>query len=313
MAPTSRFENPSTRVYSSPKPTQPDSNTMGEASRRPQKSTAILAAGGVALMATNCKSAGGRSARDKALQLLDRLVLLLDDGPHQVADGDHPDHAPAVQHGQVADAPLGHDLHAPADAIFRRHRHHRRTHDLPDRGLGRRAAQQDHLARVVAFGDHADQFAIAGDGQCPDVPVCHQLDGAQHGLVRIDGPDVLPLPPQQLPHSYHDRIPPLRPSPDSMPLHVVLFEPEIPPNTGNIIRLCANTGARLHLVRPLGFNLDARAVRRAGLDYHELADVQVHADFARCLHALTNARPDGTAPRWFALTTKGETAYDTVR
>jgi tRNA (cytidine/uridine-2'-O-)-methyltransferase len=98
-----------------------------------------------------------------------------------------------------------------------------------------------------------------------------------------------------------------------MPLHVVLFEPEIPPNTGNIIRLCANTGARLHLVRPLGFNLDARAVRRAGLDYHELADVQVHGDFAQCLHALTNVRPDGTPPRWFALTTKGETAYDTVR
>jgi tRNA (cytidine/uridine-2'-O-)-methyltransferase len=98
-----------------------------------------------------------------------------------------------------------------------------------------------------------------------------------------------------------------------MPLHVVLFEPEIPPNTGNVIRLCANTGARLHLVRPLGFNLDARSVRRAGLDYHELADVQVHADFARCLHALTNARPDGTPPRWFALTTKGETVYDTVR
>jgi tRNA (cytidine/uridine-2'-O-)-methyltransferase len=97
-----------------------------------------------------------------------------------------------------------------------------------------------------------------------------------------------------------------------MPLHVVLFEPEIPPNTGNVIRLCANTGARLHLVRPLGFNLDARAVRRAGLDYHELADVQIHADFAQCLQMLTNARLDGTPPRWFALTTKGETAYDTV-
>jgi tRNA (cytidine/uridine-2'-O-)-methyltransferase len=97
-----------------------------------------------------------------------------------------------------------------------------------------------------------------------------------------------------------------------MPLHVVLFEPEIPPNTGNIIRLCANTGARLHLVRPLGFNLDARAVRRSGLDYHELADVQVHADFEHCMQALTNAHPDGMPARWFALTTKGETAYDTV-
>jgi tRNA (cytidine/uridine-2'-O-)-methyltransferase len=98
-----------------------------------------------------------------------------------------------------------------------------------------------------------------------------------------------------------------------MPLDVVLFEPEIPPNTGNVIRLCANTGARLHLVRPLGFNLDARSVRRAGLDYHELADVQVHAGFTQCLQALSRPRPDGMPARWFALTTKGETAYDTVR
>jgi len=98
-----------------------------------------------------------------------------------------------------------------------------------------------------------------------------------------------------------------------MPLHVVLFEPEIPPNTGNVIRLCANTGACLHLVRPLGFRLDARSVRRSGLDYHELAEVRVHADFAACLLALAKAGPDGTIPRWFALTTRGEAAYDTVR
>ena len=98
-----------------------------------------------------------------------------------------------------------------------------------------------------------------------------------------------------------------------MPLHVVLFEPEIPPNTGNVIRLCANTGACLHLVRPLGFRLDARSVQRSGLDYHELADVRVHDDFAACLRALAGARPDGATPRWFALTTKGESAYDTVR
>jgi tRNA (cytidine/uridine-2'-O-)-methyltransferase len=98
-----------------------------------------------------------------------------------------------------------------------------------------------------------------------------------------------------------------------MPLNVVLFEPEIPPNTGNVIRLCANTGARLHLVRPLGFRLDARSVKRSGLDYHELADVQVHDDLAACLRALTGTRPDGAAVRWYALTTKGETAYDTVR
>lgn len=72
--------------------------------------------------------------------------------------------------------------------------------------------------------------------------------------------------------------------------HVVLVEPEIPPNTGNVIRLCANTGARLHLVRPLGFSLDAREVRRAGLDYHELASVQVHDDLPSCLAALGHAR-----------------------
>ncbi|HSW34425.1 MAG TPA: TrmH family RNA methyltransferase, partial [Steroidobacteraceae bacterium] len=59
-----------------------------------------------------------------------------------------------------------------------------------------------------------------------------------------------------------------------MLLHVVLFQPEIPPNTGNVIRLCANTGATLHLVSPLGFRLDAKAVRRAGLDYRELADLR---------------------------------------
>jgi tRNA (cytidine/uridine-2'-O-)-methyltransferase len=89
-----------------------------------------------------------------------------------------------------------------------------------------------------------------------------------------------------------------------MPLHVVLVEPEIPPNTGNVIRLCANTGVRLHLVKPLGFRLDARSVRRSGLDYHELADLSVHDNFAACLDAL------GNPPRWFAFTTKGTTRYD---
>jgi tRNA (cytidine/uridine-2'-O-)-methyltransferase len=91
-----------------------------------------------------------------------------------------------------------------------------------------------------------------------------------------------------------------------MPLQVVLVEPEIPPNTGNVIRLCANTGARLHLVRPLGFRLDARSVRRSGLDYHELADVAVHADFAACLASF------GAAPRWFAYTTQGRVRHDAV-
>jgi tRNA (cytidine/uridine-2'-O-)-methyltransferase len=100
---------------------------------------------------------------------------------------------------------------------------------------------------------------------------------------------------------------------NTMPLHVVLFEPEIPPNTGNVIRLCANTGARLHLVRPLGFKLDARSVRRSGLDYHELADMHVHDSFAACLAALSALQADARAPRWHALTTRGETAYDSVR
>jgi len=62
-------------------------------------------------------------------------------------------------------------------------------------------------------------------------------------------------------------------------LHIALYEPEIPPNTGNIIRLCANAGAQLHLIEPLGFALDDKRLRRAGLDYHEFADVQIHPDF----------------------------------
>jgi tRNA (cytidine/uridine-2'-O-)-methyltransferase len=72
--------------------------------------------------------------------------------------------------------------------------------------------------------------------------------------------------------------------------HVVLFQPEIPPNTGNVIRLCANTGATLHLVRPLGFELSKKAVRRAGLDYDELAEVRVHPGLVACLAALDGAR-----------------------
>lgn len=88
-----------------------------------------------------------------------------------------------------------------------------------------------------------------------------------------------------------------------MPIHVVLFQPEIPPNTGNVIRLCANTGARLHLVRPLGFSLDARAVRRAGLDYRELAEVREHASLQACLDSLGQ-------PRWYAVTTRGTRRHD---
>ncbi len=88
--------------------------------------------------------------------------------------------------------------------------------------------------------------------------------------------------------------------------NIILREPEIPPNTGNVIRLCANTGARLHLVKPLGFRLDEKSVRRAGLDYRDLADVQVHASLAACLEALG-------WPRWFAFSTGASTPYDSAR
>jgi tRNA (cytidine/uridine-2'-O-)-methyltransferase len=71
---------------------------------------------------------------------------------------------------------------------------------------------------------------------------------------------------------------------------VVLVHPEIPPNTGNVIRLCANTGARLHLVEPLGFSLDDRQVKRAGLDYHDMANVTVHGSWERCMAVLGERR-----------------------
>jgi tRNA (cytidine/uridine-2'-O-)-methyltransferase len=83
--------------------------------------------------------------------------------------------------------------------------------------------------------------------------------------------------------------------------NVVLVAPEIPPNTGNVIRLCANTGARLHLVRPLGFSLDDKQLRRAGLDYREYASVKVHATFSEF---VAQARPD--PERTFALTTRAQ-------
>jgi tRNA (cytidine/uridine-2'-O-)-methyltransferase len=72
--------------------------------------------------------------------------------------------------------------------------------------------------------------------------------------------------------------------------HVILFKPEIPPNTGNVIRLCANTGSTLHLVRPLGFTLDDARVKRAGLDYHDVARVRQHESLAECLRGLGGAR-----------------------
>ncbi len=88
--------------------------------------------------------------------------------------------------------------------------------------------------------------------------------------------------------------------------HVILFEPEIPPNAGNVIRLCANSGATLHLVRPLGFSLDDPRVKRAGLDYHELARVHEHPDLPACLAALDAARV-------FAVETGGGQRHDDPR
>ncbi len=84
---------------------------------------------------------------------------------------------------------------------------------------------------------------------------------------------------------------------------LILYEPEIPPNTGNIIRLCANTGVQLHLIEPLGFELDEPRLKRAGLDYREFATVTTHASLSDCLDALR-------APRVFALSTRSCTRYD---
>ncbi|RZO80572.1 MAG: tRNA (uridine(34)/cytosine(34)/5-carboxymethylaminomethyluridine(34)-2'-O)-methyltransferase TrmL [OM182 bacterium] len=91
-------------------------------------------------------------------------------------------------------------------------------------------------------------------------------------------------------------------------MHVVLYQPEIPPNTGNIIRICANTGAALHLIRPLGFDWDDKRMRRAGLDYHDFTQVTLHDSLEACEQLLSKSR-------WFAMTTKGsrnfaEIAFD---
>ncbi len=90
-----------------------------------------------------------------------------------------------------------------------------------------------------------------------------------------------------------------------MPLHVVLYQPEIPPNTGNIMRLCANTASRLHLIHPLGFDLEESKLRRAGLDYREWADVTEHDDLDAFLAAASPGRT-------FAYTRDGDRAYSDV-
>lgn len=86
---------------------------------------------------------------------------------------------------------------------------------------------------------------------------------------------------------------------------IVLFQPEIPPNTGNVIRLAANSGCTLHLVKPLGFDVSARSLRRAGLDYHEFVEMRVHPDWATCQAALGKTR-------LYAFSTRGTMRYDQV-
>ena len=94
---------------------------------------------------------------------------------------------------------------------------------------------------------------------------------------------------------------------DNRPMFdIILHQPQIPPNTGNVIRLCANMGARLHLVEPLGFSLDDRQLRRAGLDYHEYAPVKTHASLEAALAAITPTR-------LFALSTRGGVPYHQPR
>jgi len=88
--------------------------------------------------------------------------------------------------------------------------------------------------------------------------------------------------------------------------HIVLYQPEIPPNAGNVIRLTANTGSKLHLVKPLGFNLENRQLARAGLDYHDLAEVSVHESWHACQAALGDSR-------LFLVSTRGTVRYDTPR
>lgn len=93
--------------------------------------------------------------------------------------------------------------------------------------------------------------------------------------------------------------------------NVILFQPEIPPNTGNVIRLCANTGAALHLIAPLGFTLEDKQLKRAGLDYHEYASLKVHDSLDAALAAIAAAQ--GAAPRLFALSTRGRERFDAPR
>lgn len=92
---------------------------------------------------------------------------------------------------------------------------------------------------------------------------------------------------------------------------IVLVTPEIPPNTGNVIRLCANAGTRLHLVEPLGFTFEDKQLERAGLDYRDLADVTIHRNWGACVAHLAAARP-GAARRLFAFTARGTVRHTDI-
>ncbi len=87
---------------------------------------------------------------------------------------------------------------------------------------------------------------------------------------------------------------------------IVLYQPEIPPNAGNVIRLAANTGCRLHLVAPLGFSLDDKQLKRAGLDYHDLTEIKIHSEWGACRKALAGRR-------MFAISTRGKRSYADVK
>ena len=106
----------------------------------------------------------------------------------------------------------------------------------------------------------------------------------------------MPKPPSPSPR--------LRAAPLAAPFHVVLVEPEIPPNTGNVARLCAATASPLHLVGPLGFRIDEHSVRRAGVDYWHLVDIRRHLDFEHFLHARSNEVPGGKLHLFSALSTR---------
>ena len=142
----------------------------------------------------------------------------------------------------------------------------------------------------IAIGD--EEMALV----CPAL----RLPRARH---RMSGAKLFPNPESRIPNP-ESRIP----NPESrIPalMHVILYQPEIPPNTGNVIRLCANSGAELHLIRPLGFELEHAKLRRPGLDYHEFARLHVHDSLESCLAGMAEARV-------FALSTRGRQRYDQV-